>query len=225
MRRMIGAVAVGLAAAAAAAGHELYVVPDGGDPGKITIVFGHGVKPDKNVKPETWKKFEGLKLSARGADGAVTEVKWEKAEHCFKAAAPAGSRVVFGQVDYGVSTRAGGKPTLVRYYPKAVVVGVPADGGKTDAAFQLVPVAEAGKVRFRVLAGGKPAAGVTVEVTAPEKDEPAEATTDADGLTPAFEGVGRFLAAARRVEVASGESNGQKYEQVSHVATLVADVK
>ena len=130
MRRMICALAVGLVAAAAAAGHRTVRRPDGGDPGKVIVVFGHGVTPDKNVKAETWKKLEGLKLSARGADGKATDVKWEKAEHCFKAAAPAGSRVVFGQADAGVTTRAGGKPTLVRYYPKAVMAASPRTAGR-----------------------------------------------------------------------------------------------
>jgi hypothetical protein len=225
MRRMFGALAVGLFAAAAASGHALYVVPDGQDPGKLVVVFSDDLSPDAKVKTETWKKFDGLTLSAKGAGGAVTAVKTTRGEHCLTAAAPAGTAVIFGQVDYGVYTKAGGKPTFVKYYPKAVVGGVPADGGQTDAAFQLVPVVEAGKVRFRVLADSKPAAGVKVEVLLPEKKDKAEATTGGDGLTPSYEGAGRYAATARRVEEKSGESSGQKYEQVSHVATLVVDVK
>jgi uncharacterized GH25 family protein len=222
---MIGALAIGLFVVAAAAGHELYVVPADGDPSKVAIVFGHGPNPDPKVKAETWKRFEGLKLQARTVDGKVTDVKWKKAEHSFEATIPAGTQVVFGQADYGVFTRGTGKPTFVRYFPKAIVGAVSEDGGQTDAALQLVAKIEAGSVRFRVFANGQPAAGVTVEVTTPGQEESSEATTDEQGLTPAFMGTGRYTASVRQVEARVGEANGQKYEQISQIATLVVDVK
>ena len=225
MRRMFGALVVGLSAVAVAHGHALYIVPAAGDGGQVTVVFSDDLSPDARIKPATWKKFDGLRLTAVAADGKTTELTPASGDHCLTASAPAGTRVLFGQVDYGVSTKGGGKPTFVKYYPRAILGGPPADGGKADAALQIVPKPEAGKVRFQVLADGKPAAGVKVSVIAPEKKEPAEATTDEHGLTPAYEGAGRYGVTARRVEEKSGEARGEKYEQVSHVATLVVDVK
>jgi uncharacterized GH25 family protein len=227
MPRLLGAWLVGLAATAIAQAHALYVVPDLADSAKLVVVFSDDLSPDAKIKAETWKKMDGLKLTARSADGTTTDVKWERAEHSLKATVPAGTRVVFGKINYGVSTR-GAKPTLVHFYPKAIVGAVPVDGGKIGEAvgLEIVPKVEGGKVRFQVLAAGKPVAGAKVAVMLPEKkDEKGDATTDDQGLTPAFEGTGRYGVTVRHSEEKAGEANGQKYELTNHVATLVMDVK
>jgi uncharacterized GH25 family protein len=223
--RLLSALFFGLVAAAAAHAHAVYVVPAAD--GQVTVVFSDDLRPDERIKDATWKKLDKLALTAVTADGTATPVKPEKGEHCLKATVPVGTKVVTGRVEYGVSTK-GAKPALVLFYPKAVLGGVPADDAKPTAGMDIVPTVEAGKVRFRVLNSGKPVAGAKVSVMLPEQkgeSETADATTDEQGLTPGFEGAGRFGVTVRHVEDKAGEVGGEKYEQVTHVATLVVDVK
>jgi uncharacterized GH25 family protein len=226
MRRSFGALLAILATAVAAHGHALYLVPDAADPGKAVVVFGHALAPEK-VKDGTWKRFAGLKLTAVDESGKTTELKFTEASDHLAVAVPPGTRVIFGQVDSGIYAKEGAKPKLVRYYPKAILGAEPAD--RTAVAnpplLEILPVRDGGKTRFRVVMKGQPVAGARVEVLLPEKQEHADATTDEAGLTPGFEGVGRFGVTARVDEPKSGEVNGQKYEAIAHTATLVVDVK
>jgi hypothetical protein len=227
MRRFVGALLVVSAAALAAHGHALYLVPDAADPGKAVVVFGHELAPEP-VRDGTWKKFAGLKLTAIDGAGKATELKFTEAKDHLAVAVPAGTRVLSGQVDYGVFAKEGAKPRLVKYYPKAILGGLPADKAAlvNPTGLEVVPVREGDKTRFRVVMAGKPAAGAKVDVMLPEKKgEEESATTDEGGLTPGFAGVGRFGVTARVEEPKAGEVNGQKYEVVSHTATLVVDVK
>ena len=93
MPRLLGALLVGLAAAAAAQAHALYLVPDPADATKLVVVFSDDLAPDANIKDATWKKIDGLKLTARSADGTTADVKWERGNHCLKATVPAGAWV------------------------------------------------------------------------------------------------------------------------------------
>lgn len=233
MRRMIGAVVVGLAAAAAVQAHAVYIVANLGDAStQVTVVFSDDLNPDPRVKDATWKKFDGVKLSARTASGKIIAVKPEKGEACLKATiratapTPDDPRVIYGSIDYGVSTK-GEKSSRVRFHPKAIVGPIPADGGTLGEAcgLEIVPKVEGGKVRFRVLAAGKPVKDAAVTVLLPKDDQKDTATTDEAGWTPAFDGTGRYGVTVRRVEPTAGEVNGTKFEQTSDVATLVVDVK
>ena len=87
------------------------------------------------------------------------------------------------------------------------------------------PKVEGGKVRFQVLARGKPVAGVAVSVMGPGKQAEADAKTDEQGWTKVFDGAGKYGVTYRQVEKKGGELDGKKYEGVSHTATLVVDVK
>ena len=221
MRRMICALAVGLCRGRG--GGRARTVRRSGRrlPGQGDRRVRPRRHPGQERQGRDVEEVRGPKLSARGAHGKATDYKWEKAEHRFKAAAPAGSRVVFGQADAGVTTRAGeadARPVLPeggrRRRPRGRREdgrGVPAraGGGGREGA---VPGAR------RRQAGGRGDGG---------GDRPGEHGGGrgddgrGDGLTPAFEGVGRFLArgpagggGGRRVE-------RPEYEQATHVATLV----
>ena len=73
-----------------------------------------------------------------------------------------------------------------------------------------------------MLAKGKPVADAEVTVLLPG-DERKKVVTDKAGYTPVFEAAGRYGVWARHFETVSGESGGQKYEEVRHYATLVVD--
>jgi uncharacterized GH25 family protein len=215
-----------LAAAGAAHAHALFLVPDA-SPTKVLVVFGDELAPDPAIKDATWKRFDGLKLSARDESGKVTPVKFTKEKDHLLATVPAGTRVVFGEVESGLFAKGAAAPRLVKYYPKAVIGTVPADGGRLGEAAELeiVPKVDAGKVRFQVLARGKPVVGAAVGVKAPDSKGEAAAKTDEQGWTKVFDGAGRYGVTCRQVESKAGERDGKKYDGVSLTATLVVDVK
>jgi uncharacterized GH25 family protein len=227
MSRLFGALLLGLAVAAVAHAHALYLVTDARDATKVLVVFGDELAPDETTKEATWKRFDGLKLSARDKAGKDTPVKFTRGKGHLLATVPAGTQVVFGEVEYGLFAKGKGAPKLIKYYPKAIVGAVPDDGGRLgkSAGLEIVPKAEAGKVRFQVLARGKPVAGVTVSVLLPKEKGEAEAKTDEEGWTKSFDGAGRYGVTCRKVEPKGGERDGKKYDGVSHTATLVVDVK
>ena len=223
MRRMLGALLVGVVAAAACQAHALYIVTAGD---KITVVFSDDLAPDANIKDATWKKVEGLKLTARAADGKTTDVTPKRDGAALVAKTPADTAVLFGSLDYGISSH-GEKPKFVKFHIKAVVGAVPADGGKLDAktGLDIVPVVDAGKVRFAVYQFGKPVAKAEVSVMVPEKADKEKTTTDEKGLTTAFEAKGRYGVTVRVGDGKEGEFKGAKFSETSHTATLVVDVK
>ncbi len=223
MSRMLSSLLV-FAAVAVAHAHDLFIVPAAGE--KVVVVYGDQLAPDAATTEATWKRFEGLKLSARDGDGKVTAVKFTNEKDHLLATVPAGTRVVFGEVA-GLAAKGDAVAKLVEYYPKAIVGVVPTDGGALGekAELDIVPEVEGGKVRFRVLARGKPVAGAEVEVLVPGKKGDVHATTDEKGWTKAFDAAGRYGGACRQAEAKAGERDGKKYNGISRTATLVVDVK
>jgi hypothetical protein len=223
MRRMLGALLVGVSVAAVCQAHALYVLADGG---KVMVIFSDDFAPDSKIKEATWKKVEGLKLTARIAGGKTAQVTPKLDGSSMTAAAPPHTELLFGSLDYGISTH-GEKPKFVKFYIKAIVGPIPADGGKLDAktALDVVPVMDGGKVRFAVYQFGKPVAKANVEVMFAEKDDKSKVTTDEKGLTPAFAEKGRYGVTVRVTDGKEGEFQGAKFSETSHTATLVVDVK
>ena len=170
MRRFFGALLVVSAATLAAQGHALFLVPDAADPGKAVVVFGHELAPEP-VRDGTWKKFAGLKLTAIDGAGKTTELKFTEAKDHLAVAVPAGTRVISGQVDYGVFAKEGAKPKLVRYYPKAILGAAAGRQGRRWSTRRAWRSCRSGgrQDRFRVVMAGKPVAGAKVEVMLPEK--------------------------------------------------------
>ena len=205
------AAAVGLTAAAHA--HFVFVYATD-DRGEVRVVFGHGATPDPNSFPT---RAEKTALTARTADGKDTALTLEKGDgNYFKATLDGKPVTVFGTTEAGVTQRGDADPTLTTYHPK-VLLGDPfaksAEVGKA-VPVELVPVKDGEKVRFKLLAGGKPLEGVEVTVGVPGKEGDGEAVkTDKDGLTPAFAEVGRYCVAGRQVDDKAGELDGKKYKR------------
>jgi hypothetical protein len=149
----------------------------------------------------------------------------DKAANCYTFDVPgSGSRVVVGTTDYGVLQRGDSKPFLLHYYPKAVFGDLPAPEQATAGdrvPLELVPVAAGGKLRFKVIAGGKPLAKADVIVLVPGESTSQTVATDDGGLTPEFDKAGAYGAQVRRVEAKAGDRDGKKYEEVRQYATLV----
>jgi hypothetical protein len=219
-RAPLALLAAGLMAALAQA-HFVFIVPDKAG-ATATVVLSEELAPDEAVDIGN---VAGTKLFARGADGKDSPVAHKAGKHALTASLPgAGPRVVYGSATFGVRQRGGDKPFLLVYHPKALVGAVPAEKAALGAAVpaELVPAASGGKVRFKLVAGGKPVPGAEVTVLKPDGSK-VKAKAGADGVTEAVEGAGRFGAWARYVEPKAGEFGGKKYEEVRHYPTLVFD--
>jgi uncharacterized GH25 family protein len=221
MRKVLCALACALLMAAAAEAHFVFVVPS--KDAAVTVVFSEELEADEGVDIG---KVAGLKLTCRDAAGKDVPVTLKTDKHSLTAALPgSGARVVFGSVPYGVMQKGDAKPFLLVYHPKALVGPVAAEksavGDKLPA--ELIPVVEAGKVRFKLVAAGKPVADAEVTVLKPDGSK-AKVKAGRDGLTDAVEGSGRFGAWVRYTEPKAGEHSGKKYDEVRHYATLVADI-
>ena len=223
MRRSLVSLAVVSILAAFAQAHAIYITATGE---KVAVIFSDSLEPDPAVKEATWKKVGTPNLSARDSKGKVSVVKTEVAEASLKATAPAGMALLYGTIPYGVSTR-GDKAKLLTFYLKAVLDGSTGKAATLgeSAALEIVPEVEAGKVRFLVLAKGKPVAKTEVSVMVPEKKETETVTTDEKGLTPAFDAKGRYGVTVRTTEAKAGDSKGEIYQEIGHTATLVITVK
>lgn len=221
MRRLfLPAVALLLLSSAARA-HFVFVVPQK-DGKSFQVVFSDSLEPDEAVSID---KVPGLKLTARSADGKAAPVACEKGEHSLTGKlGAAGSQLIHGSVVYGLFGRPGEAPTLLVYHPKAILgsAGAKAVAIGEKAALEVVPLAAGGKVKFRLLAGGKPVAGAAGSAILPG-GERAKLTTDKEGFTAAFDKPGRYGVWLRHNEAKAGEHGGKKYEQVRHYATLVCD--
>lgn len=219
-RSLLAVVALALGATAAG-GHFVFVIP-AADGAKAQVVFSDELAPDKNV-PIT--KIASTKLHARGADKKATALTLQKGENAYDVKLPgSGTRIVYGMTDYGVLQKGKEKPYLLRYHPKAIVGAVPADGGAmAEAALEIVPSVNGGKVSFRVMAKGKPVADAEVNVMLP-KGENKKLKADAKGNTDAIEATGQVGAWARHTDKAGGKHDGKHYDEARHYATLVIDV-
>jgi uncharacterized GH25 family protein len=219
MNRLLLSVVAAVACTAFSHAHMVYVVP-AKDGQSVTVVFSDSLDPDEKVKMD---KVGGLKLVAR-IDGKDAPLACEKADHSFTAKLTKTPTMMFGTATYGLLSMSE-KPTLLVYHPKAVFPGAGVKSGMigADAALEIVPVTEAGKTRFQLLAKGKPVADAEGSVMLPDGTKE-KVKTDKDGYTAAFEKTGRFAAYLKLSEVKAGEHDGKKYEEVRHYATLVVDV-
>ena len=178
-----------VALTAAARAHFVFVYVEGTE---ARLVFGHKAEPDPAASVA---RVEKTALTARAAGGKETKLKTEKGDgNFYRAKLPAEPAVVFGVTEAGVTQRGDDPPLLSFYYPKAIVGDPFAPGLTANAALEVVPVKDGDKVRFQVLAAGKPTAGVDVTVGLPGATEEKSPVvkTDKDGLTEAFGAKGRY---------------------------------
>jgi hypothetical protein len=207
-----------------ASAHFPYLVPDGPTKGKA--VFSDSLKPD--TAGVSVDRIAATKLVVIDG-GKATDLAWtlDKTANCYTFEVPGSrSRLVVGTLDYGVLQRGEGKPFFLRYFPKAVFGDIPAADKATAGdrvPLELVPVVEAGKLRFKAIGGGKPMVKAEVTVLVPGEDKSKVVATDESGLTPSFEKSGTYGAQTRQVIEKAGEHGGKKYEEVRNYATLVVN--
>lgn len=219
MKRVFTCIWLAIVLATLLQAHFVFVTPEAGG-ATVRVFISENLKPDLDVK-----MIGSTKLTLRDAGGAETPLSLSKAETNFFSAALAGSgtRVVYGDTNFGVMER-GGKTHLLIYYPKAIVGD--AFDAKTQvgekAPVELIPVGSAGSLKLRLIAHGKPLADSEITVILPDGAEK-KVKTGANGETEAFSAPGRYGAWARFWEPIPGERDGKKYGEVRNYATLVFD--
>ena len=221
MRKMCFAALIGLMSVTASQAHFPFIVPEG-DGSSAKVVFSDDLNPDTNVNIE---KLAGSKLTLRESSGKESALEWKKGEGFYSVNVPgAGTRVVYGVVDYGVVQKGDTKPFKLMYFPKAVIGTASAKevtvGEKLD--LEILAIGSFGKIKFRVLASGKPCVDSEVTVLVPGSTKKA-VKTDKDGYTSEFEESGRYGVIAKFIEAKSGDHAGKKYEEVRNYATLVCE--
>lgn len=211
--------------ASIARGHFVFVyVVDNGS--EARLVFGHAASPDPST-PAT--RAEKTALTARDALGKEIKLSVEKGDgNYYRAKLPATKPVlVFGTTEAGVTQRGDNPPMLSWYYPKTILGDPFAKEVLVGKAvvLEIVPIRDGDKVRFRVIADGKPLpeADVTIGLPNAKEDTDQMVKTDKDGLTTGFAEKGRYCVATRRTVERAGEFEGKKYTAIRHTATVVFD--
>lgn len=221
MRNWIITVGI-LASAALARAHFVFVVPDAQGQ-RANVILSEDLDADEDVKVS---ELENLALSIKASDGAETPAKIESRDSGFVAALPgAGSRVVHGTVEWGVTRRGKAEPFLLTYHPKTILGDAFDQRSAVGSAapVEIVPLGKAGEVKFQVIAGGKPLPNAEVNLILPDGSRKV-VPTDKEGATSAFAETGRYGAWARFFEDKPGERKGEAFKQIRHYATLVIDV-
>ncbi len=219
MRWFLLACLTTLISVSASSAHFVFLVPDGA--GKAKAVFSDELKPDPKVPIE---KIANTKLVAVIGEKQA-EVKFTQNKEGNFYAVDAGTKAdvtIGGTTDYGIFQRGENPPQRLLYHPK-VVIGDLAKATKLGdkVPLEVIPILEAGKIRFQVLQGGKPLEKADVKIMIPGEEKTEAVTTDAKGLTPTFEKKGDYGVYAKFIEAKGGEIEGKKFDQTSYYATLV----
>jgi uncharacterized GH25 family protein len=221
MTRMFFAGLLGLITVAATQAHFPFIVAES-DGRSAKVVFSDDLTPDANVNIE---KIATTKLTLRDSAGKESALSWKKENGFYAVNVPGtGTRVVYGTTDYGVLQKGDTKPFKLAYFPKAIIGDVNDRiailGEKTP--LEVVATVSFGKIKFQVLAGGKPVADSEVTVLVPDSSKKM-VKTDKDGFSTEFESKGRYGVVAKYFETKSGDHAGKKYEEIRNYTTLVCD--
>lgn len=223
MSRMCVAAILGLLTVATTQAHFPFIVLDG-DGTSAKVVFSDDLNPDMNVNIE---KVSNGKLTLRDSDGKESPIEWKKGDGYYSLNVPGtGTRVIYGVVEYGVVQKGDTKPFKLIYYPKGVV-GTPTGKESTvgeKLPLEIIAVGAFGKVKFQVLAVGKPVADAEVTVLLPGSGKKAM-KTDMEGFTAEYDISGRYAVTAKLFEAKTGDHAGKKYEEIRSYATLVCDIR
>lgn len=217
MIRRLGFILVLFCFAPLAFAHFVFVIPQSDNTAQV--VLSEDLKPDDDVDINL---IAGAKLTIKGQSQPL---KLLKSEQVLTVATPGhGTRVIQSTAELGVQKRGKGKPFFLIYHPKTII-GDAFDPATVlgDVPAEIVPIGKPGELKFKLLKNNKPAPGAEINVILPSGNSK-KIVTDADGMTSAFEAPGRYGAWARCVDPAPGQANGEKYEEIRHYPTLVADL-
>jgi uncharacterized GH25 family protein len=216
---------VAVLAAATARAHFIWIVPEASKPA-AKVVFSDSLEPDR---PEFLEKITQMEMFVRGPDGKAVPLRWTKGDDALLVTvAGKGPQIVGGVCKYGIFARGNAEPSLLMYYPKALVGGTLGDGTAAleeacaGLPLEIVRVKGQPEGVFEVRWQGKAVAEAEVVVMAPGKQKHDELKADKDGrFTIPESKPGLYGIRALHTEKTAGEHDGKKYKGVRHYATLV----
>lgn len=220
MVRLLSVSLIALVATATASAHFIFVVP-ASDGKSATAIFSENLDPDPQVGIGL---IASLKLTALTADGKPQALTCTKGKESLAVTCPEGIQALYGQFDFGVMARGNAPPYLLRYHPKAVLGADSKFSRLGDRVpVEIVPVVEDSKVKFLLLAKGKPVPMVEMVLILPD-GFPEKVTTGDDGTTKSFPAKGRYGAWTRYFEDVEGNVGDKAYKQIRHYPSLVVEL-
>ena len=225
MKRMFGAVVVGLLMVTVAEAHFVFIVPDSSGT-TAKVIFSDNLKPDERVNIE---KIAATKLRVIAGTEKPKPLTWklDKAFYSLDLAGE-GTRVVGGTTEYGVLQKGETPPFVLRYHSKAIlgpVTGVEKPMLGEETPLEITASVQDGKLQFQAFLKGKPLPKAELTVIVPGEEESEVVVGDDQGQSKGFTKVGTYAVRVKYEEKVAGEQGGKKYESIRHYATLVIDWK
>ncbi len=227
LRLLVAAAVLGslFAWTAPAQAHFIWVVADSDDTGtRLQLCFGEGPQP---AEAYLLDNVAQSKLWVVSTDGARTLVKLAKQsqgdEGAWVATVEAPPLALEAVCNYGVFSR-GGKANLLNYYARYLKLSSAAPAPATDLQLAVVPTAEEGAIRLRVLWQDKVTAEGVEIVAAGPGGKSLEAKRDGDSFVLPIVGSGRYVIRARLAQDTKGKLGDESYDRVLNYSTLTLDV-
>lgn len=193
-------------------------------PNKVQVYFGEAAEPDDPALLDKVAKAEVWSVGGRGEPKLLTLTKGEDSLLAELTGSAQGSTLILRH-SYGVLSKGGSEPFLLKYYAKTHPSELPGTWrAVTDderLPLEIAPQVDGSGTTLQVLWKGKPLAGSTVTVVGPGIDSKLEGTTDEAGnFRCELPKAGVFSIRAKHNEVAEGKLDDKEYKSVRHYSTL-----
>jgi hypothetical protein len=174
--------------------------------------------------PRFIDKVAHAKLWRQTAPGKFEPLEMRKASDRLHAHLPAsGSLAVVGACEYGVLSRPGEPPFLLRYYPKALS-GKPDELNRLEryqgSPLEIMATVDEKSIELVALAEGEPLSGAVFHIVDSDLTDD-EVTADSDGrATWSPNKRGNWSVYVKHVLPLAGEQDGRHYDEIRRFATL-----
>lgn len=205
--------------------HFVWLLTDAASPGgKVKVFFSEAAEPDDPALLDKIAKAEVWTVGGRGEPKLLTLTKGGDALEAELAGAARQATVILRH-NYGVLSKGGAEPFLLKYYAKTHPFALPGTWRTVKDTerlpLEIVPKIDGSGTVLAVSWQGKPLAGATVTVVGPGIDTKLEGTTDEAGNFRAeLPKSGVFSIRAKHTEMTEGKQDDKDYKSVRHYSTL-----
>jgi len=226
MKRLMGLmVGILLACPAVSQAHFLWLLTDAAAPqGKLQVFFGEAAEPDGPALLDNVMSAEAWVATGRGEPRLLKLTRGADALEA-ELSGPARQSTVFLRHSYGVMSRGGAEPFLLKYYAKTHPFALPGTwrpvNDRERLPLEVAVSQKSAETVLQVLWIGKPLAGSTVTVVGPGIESKIEGTTDEAGnFTCKLPRGGVYSIRAKHTEESAGKHNDKEYKSIRHYSTL-----
>jgi N-acetylneuraminic acid mutarotase len=205
--------------------HFIFLLTDATSPnGKLKVYFGDAAEPDDPALLDKIAKAEAWIVGGRGEPKPLALTKGADSLEAELSGAARQSTVILRH-NYGVLSKGGAEPFLLKYYAKThpfALTGtwrIVKDSERLP--LEIVPTADGAGTMLAVHWRGQPLAGATVTVVGAGIESKIEGTTnEAGNVRIDLPRSGVFSIRAKHTEAAEGLHDGKEYKSVRHYSTL-----